>query len=71
MCKIDIHILIQQRQILLRDSTFLGICNYFHERVTSGLMEGINNKIKLIKRQAYGFTNFDNLRMRLVAAFFD
>jgi transposase len=34
-------------------------------------MEGINNKIKLIKRQAYGFTNFDNLRMRLLAAFFD
>jgi len=48
-----------------------GICNYFYERVTSGMMEGINNKIKLIKRQAYGFTNFDNLRMRLLAAFFD
>ena len=48
-----------------------GICNYFYDRVTSGMMEGINNKIKLIKRQAYGFTNFDNLRMRLLAAFFD
>lgn len=48
-----------------------GICNYFHDRVTSGMMEGINNKIKLIKRQAYGFTNFDHLRMRLIAAFFD
>lgn len=48
-----------------------GICNYFYERVTSGMMEGINNKIKLLKRQAYGFTNFDHLRMRLLAAFFD
>lgn len=48
-----------------------GICNYFYERVTSGTMEGINNKIKLIKRQAYGFTNFDHLRMRLLATFFD
>ncbi len=48
-----------------------GICNYFHERVTSGKMEGINNKIKLIKRQAYGFTNFDHLRTRLLAAFCD
>ena len=48
-----------------------GICNYFHERVTSGMMEGINNKIKLIKRQAYGFTNFNHLRMRLLVAFFD
>lgn len=33
-----------------------GICNYFINRTTSGVMEGINNKIKLIKRQAYGFT---------------
>ena len=48
-----------------------GICSYFYERVTSGMMEGINNKIKLIKRQAYGFTNFDHLRMRLLASFLD
>lgn len=48
-----------------------GICNYFYDRVTSGMMEGINNKIKLLKRQAYGFTNFGHLRMRLLAAFFD
>jgi transposase len=46
-----------------------GICNYFHNRLTSGVMEGINNKIKLIKRQAYGFTNFDHLRIRLLAGF--
>jgi len=36
------------------------ICNYFLNRTTSGIMEGINNKIKQIKRQAYGFTNFEN-----------
>jgi len=46
-----------------------GICNYFYNRLTSGVMEGINNKIKLIKRQAYGFTNFDHLRIRLLAGF--
>jgi transposase len=46
-----------------------GICNYFINRTTSGVMEGINNKIKLIKRQGYGFTNFDNFRSRLLAAF--
>lgn len=44
-----------------------GICNYFWWRTTSGVMEGINNRIKLIKRQAYGFINFDHLRMRLMA----
>jgi transposase len=44
-----------------------GICNYFLNRTTSGVMEGLNNKSKLIKRQAYGFVNFDNFRMRLLA----
>ncbi len=46
---------------------FDGICNYFRDRTTNGGMEGINNRIKLIKRQGYGFSNFDNFRMRLLA----
>lgn len=45
------------------------ICNYFISHSTSGTMEGINNKIKLIKRQGYGFTNFENFRLRLLSAF--
>ncbi len=48
-----------------------GICNYFLSRTTSGVMEGINNRLKLIKRQAYGFVNFDNFRTRLLACFSD
>ena len=48
-----------------------GICNYFLSRTTSGVMEGINNRIKLIKRQGYGFVNFDNFRARLLACFSD
>jgi transposase len=48
-----------------------GICNYFMNRTTSGTMEGINNRIKLIKRQAYGFLNFDNFRARTLACFSD
>lgn len=48
---------------------FEGICNYFISRSSSGVMEGINNRIKLIKRQGYGFTNFENLRLRLLACF--
>lgn len=48
-----------------------GICNYFLSCTTSGVMEGINNRIKLIKRQAYGFVNFDNFRARLLACFSD
>ena len=46
-----------------------GICNYFRNRTTNGVMEGINNRIKLIKRQAYGFVNFDNFRERILACF--
>lgn len=48
-----------------------GICNYFLSRTTSGVVEGMNNRIKLIKRQAYGFANFDNFRARLLACFSD
>lgn len=48
-----------------------GICNYFKSRTTSGVMEGINNRIKLIKRQGYGFSNFDNFRSRILACLND
>ena len=45
------------------------IANYFRQRTTSGMVEGINNKIKLIKRRAFGFRNFGNFRLRVIAAF--
>jgi len=48
-----------------------GICNYFEHRTTNGVAEGINTKVKLIKRQGYGFSNFENFRLRLLAAFDD
>ena len=43
------------------------ICNYFINRTTSGVTEGINNRIKLIIRQSYGFKNFNLLREKLLA----
>lgn len=46
------------------------ICHYFIQRTTSGVMEGINNKIKLIIRQSYGFNTFDSLREKLLACLF-
>lgn len=45
------------------------IANYFHQRTTSGMVEGINNKVKLIKRRAFGFRNFGNFRLRVMVAF--
>ena len=40
------------------------IVAYFDNRTTSSVVEGINNKLKLIKRSAYGFRNFENYRIR-------
>lgn len=40
------------------------IIAYFDNGTTSGVVEGINNKLKLIKRSGYGFRNFDNFRTR-------
>jgi transposase len=42
------------------------IISYFDERITNGIVEGINNKLKLIKRSAYGFRNFNNFRNRVL-----
>ena len=43
-----------------------GILNYFDYRITNGKMEGINNKIKTLKRQAYGFRDKVYFRLRLL-----
>jgi transposase len=44
------------------------ILNYFRQRTSNGVVEGINNKIKVIKRMAYGFRNFESFRLRVLAA---
>ncbi|WP_422394229.1 ISL3 family transposase [Nostoc flagelliforme] len=43
---------------------FDEIIAYFDNGTTSGKVEGINNKLKLIKRSGYGFRNFENFRVR-------
>ncbi|MBD2695261.1 ISL3 family transposase [Anabaena catenula] len=43
---------------------FGEIVGYFDSRTTTGTVEGINNKLKLIKRLGYGFRNFNNFRLR-------
>nr|WP_277878102.1 transposase [Tolypothrix sp. FACHB-123] len=37
---------------------------YSDYNFTSGIVEEINNKLKLIKRLGYGFRNFSNFRLR-------
>jgi transposase len=43
------------------------ILNYFNQGITNGAVEGINNRVKLIKRRAYGYRNVTNFRNRIVA----
>jgi transposase len=42
-----------------------GIVNYFKSRKNSGFVEGLNNKIKVIKRRCYGFFKVESLFQRL------
>lgn len=41
------------------------ILNYFADRQTSGFVEGLNNKIKVIKRRCYGIFNVGHLFQRI------
>ena len=41
------------------------ISNYFVKRETSGFVEGLNNKIKVIKRRCYGILNRTHLFQRI------
>lgn len=41
------------------------ITNYFHKRLNSGFVEGLNNKLKTIKRRCYGLLRPDHLFQRL------
>jgi transposase len=41
------------------------ITNYFLDRQTSGFVEGLNNKIKVIKRRCYGILNVKHLFQRI------
>ncbi|MFC1916767.1 transposase [Chloroflexota bacterium] len=41
--------------------------NYFDYRITNGFIKGKNNRIKTIKRMAYGYRNMDNFRLRILA----
>ena len=48
------------------DERMEEILNYFIHRQTSGFVEGLNNKIKVIKRRCYGILNPDHLFQRIL-----
>jgi transposase len=44
---------------------WVQITNYFVDRATSGFVEGLNNKLKVLKRRCYGILNRDHLFQRI------
>lgn len=47
----------------------VGILNSFDYPFTNGFTEGCNNKIKVLKRNAYGYQNFNRFRNRILHIF--
>lgn len=44
-----------------------GLLAYYDVMITSGPMEGTNNKIKTMKRQAYGFRDREFFKLKILA----
>ena len=44
-----------------------GLLAYYDVMISSGPMEGTNNKIKTMKRQAYGFRDREFLKLKILA----
>jgi transposase len=44
-----------------------GLLAYYDVMITSGPMEGTNNKIKTMKRQAYGFRDMEFFKLKILA----
>lgn len=54
-------------------STFIELQKYIVNSIiypySNGVLEGINNKIKVVKRNGFGYRNFINLRTRILLVF--
>ena len=43
-----------------------GLLNWYAERISSGPLEGITNKIGALQRRAYGYRNYEHLKLRIL-----
>lgn len=50
-----------------RDVLHHGILAYYDYPISTGPLEGTNNKIKTMKRQAYGFRDKEFLKLKIMA----
>jgi len=53
------------------DKHWEGIASYCHpeNKVSLGLVEGLNNKIRVLQRRAYGYRDEEYLKLKIIAAF--
>lgn len=42
-----------------------GLINYYFYPISTGPLEGVNNKIKTMKRQAYGFRDYEFFKLKI------
>jgi transposase len=42
-----------------------GILNYYDHPISTGPLEGTNNKIKTLQKQAYGFRDHEFFRLKI------
>lgn len=42
-----------------------GILSYWNLRITSAAMEGFNNKIRWLNKQAYGYRDIEYLKLKI------
>ncbi|MBI5884225.1 MAG: transposase, partial [Elusimicrobia bacterium] len=52
--------------VKMLDRHRFGILNFFRHRKTNGLSEGFNNVVKTIKKDAYGFHDWENFRLKIL-----
>jgi transposase len=43
-----------------------GLLNWYKHRISTGPLEGFNNKAQLMKRQAYGYRNMEFYKLKLL-----
>jgi len=45
-----------------------GIINHCRHKINTARLEGINNKIKVMKQRAYGYHDFDYFKLKIMQA---
>ena len=43
-----------------------GLLNWYAKPISTGPLEGINNKIGALQRRAYGYRNYEHLKQQLL-----